>query len=248
MKIALIDDESEYRDQMLRLCRDFSVSRDVALEPEAFPGEDEFLRVFKKGAWQMIFLDVYMPGSGGLELAGKIRRIDRDCLLVFLTSSRDFMPEAFSFHAFEYVTKPISSQQVFQVLEDALHKQPRAGRSVQVSAGRKTRQIALTDIVSVTSDAHYLDIRLSGGGALHCRMTLAEFLGLTEEDPRFILVNRGVLVNAGCVAGFTDGACMLSDGQRFPVRLRDRQRIEKLVLDYNFHALRDGHNLGGNPL
>lgn len=248
MKIALIDDEYEYRAQMLRLCREFSASRGEFLEPEAFPDGGSFLGGFRKGDWPLVFLDVYMPGTGGLELAEEIRRVDRDCLLVFLTSSQDHMPEAFSFHAFEYVTKPISPQRVFRVLEDALRTLPRSLRSVQVPTGRTTRRIALESIVSVTSDAHYLDITLTDGQPLRCRMTLQAFLDLAGNDPRFILVNKGIMVNARYVAGFDGGACTLTNGQRFPVRVRDRQSIEQQVLDYHFHALRNDHGLGGEGL
>ncbi len=49
-----------------------------------------------------------MNGLNGLETAAKVRKVDGKCILIFLTSSKEFMPKAFSFHSFEYIIKPFS--------------------------------------------------------------------------------------------------------------------------------------------
>lgn len=238
MKIALVDDEPAFLEEMSGLCRDFAAENRLLLEISIFTGAEGFLAAYREEGFSLVFLDIFMSGLSGIDTAKRLWEQDSACLLVFLTSSRDFMPDAFSCHAFDYLMKPLSRERAFRVLEDAMRVLSPAGRTIQVVSNRKTVRILPEDVLSVVTEAHYIVITLSHGRSLRCRMTMAEFLSLAREDPRFILVNKGVLVNAACVRDFEGGACLLSNGERFPVRVRDRQQIEQAVLDYHFDSLR----------
>lgn len=104
--------------------------------------------------------------------------------------------------------------------------------------GRKTIQVFLDEISSVITDAHYLDIALSNGETLHCRMTMPEFVMLTDGDSRFLAINKGIMVNADCILEFTDNCCVLENGAKLPIRVRDRLKIEQAARDYNFRKIR----------
>ena len=247
MKIALVDDEPAFLEEMSGLCRDFAAENRLRLEISAFTGAQEFLTAYREEGFSLVFLDIYMSGLSGIDAARQLREQDSACLLVFLTSSPDFMPDAFSCHAFDYLVKPLSRERAFRVLGDAMGVLSPGGRAIEVTSSRKTVRILPEDVLSVVTEAHYIVITLLNGRSLRCRMTMAEFLALAGEDPRFILVNKGVLVNAACVLDFEGGACVLSSGERFPVRVRDRQQIEQAVLDYHFDSLRrmQRHRKGG---
>ena len=120
MKIALVDDEQEYLDEMTRLCRDFGERCGCQIETVPFTTGETFLNAFSDGGFSVVFMDIYMEGIDGIAAALKMREQDNRCILVFLTSSTEFMPDAFSCHAFEYITKPFSLQRVESVLQDVL--------------------------------------------------------------------------------------------------------------------------------
>lgn len=88
------------------------------------------------------------------------------------------MPEAFSCHAFEYITKPFSPQSIFQVVTDIMEVLPPLQKYIEVISDRKTVRIFLFEIVSVITDAHYLDITLTGWETLRCRMTMPKCLAV----------------------------------------------------------------------
>ncbi len=239
MKIALVDDEEEYLDEMAELVRDFCTQRCCQIETVPFLNGDAFLEAFESGGFSAVFMDIYMDGMDGIAAALKMRGLDNRCILVFLTSSRDFMPDAFSCHAFEYITKPFSPQRIFQVLSDMLEVIPPLQKYIEVISDRKTLQIFLYEIASVITDAHYLDITLISGKMLHCRMTMPEFVELTNRDPRFLLVNKGIIVNAEYILEFEDNCCVMENGTKFPIRVRDRLQIEQTARDYHFEKIRE---------
>ena len=239
MKIALVDDEQKYLDEMSELIRDFGARRRCQTEIVPFLSGEAFLEAFENGGFSAVFMDIYMDGMDGVAAALKMRDIDNRCILVFLTSSTDFMPDAFSCHAFEYVTKPFSPQRIFQVLSDILEVLPPLQKYIEVVNDRKSIRIFLYEIVSVITDAHYLDIALTGGETLRCRMTMPEFVALTDGDSRFLPVNKGIIVNAEYILAFENTCCVMENGTRFPIRVRDRLQIEQAARDYHFGKIRE---------
>lgn len=239
MKIALVDDEQNCLNEMMQLCHDFGIRHRCQIEAVPFLNGETFLEAFENGGFSAVFMDIYMNGMDGVAAALKMRGLDHRCVLVFLTSSMEFMPDAFSCHAFEYITKPFSPQRIFNVLTDILEVLPPPQKYIEVISDRKTVQIFLDEVASVATDAHYLDINLTDGEKLRCRMTMAEFMELIDNDSRFLPVNKGITVNAEYILDFEDNCCVLENGTKFPIRVRDRLKIEQAARDYNFEKIRE---------
>lgn len=244
MKIAMVDDEKEYFAIMNQFFHEFACKNHCQLKVATFTDGESFLNSFAAGAYDLVFMDIYIGNSNGVDIARQMLAIDSNCLLVFLTSSSEFMPDAFSCHAFDYITKPISGEHVLQVLQDAKARLLPEQNYVEVANGRRKVPVMLRDVKSVISDLHYLKITLADGTVLRSRMTISEFLTLVSNDPRFVLVNKGILLNADYIVGFEDNCCVVKGDERFPLRVRDRHQIEQTIQDYNFHSMRNRQKKG----
>ncbi|MBS7008499.1 LytR/AlgR family response regulator transcription factor [Anaerostipes sp.] len=238
MRVALIDDETEYLHRMTEYCNEFYKQKNLQLDLSVFHSGESFLDSFQKSSYAIVFMDIYMKGMGGIEAAQNLRKKDSECILIFLTSSPDFMPDAFSCHAFEYITKPFTKDRVFQVLEDVLRIMPPVSRFIEILSERKKVPILLSDVMSVISDGHYLEITLADNSSLRSRMTAGNFLNLTDNDPRFLSVNKGVILNADYINRIENHCCTLENGAKFPIRVRKRRQIEEEVRNYHFKKIR----------
>jgi len=246
VKIALVDDEPRYLADMEALCLAYAKSRDCAFEIFPFSGGEAFLAALPNTKFSLVFLDIYMSGMDGIAAAKVLRETDPGCILIFLTSSREFMPEAFSCHAFDYVSKPIDRERLERVLDDARRLLPASHKFIDLTHERKSSRVFLRDIVYAVTDGHYLEITLSDGSTLRPRMTAAEFLQRTGDDDRFLLANRGVILNLSHIRSFGDGFCVMAGGATLPLRVRDAKRVEQAVMDHNFDAIRHSQNMGRN--
>lgn len=238
MKIALVDDDQECLNEMTQLCNSFGNVIGCTMETIPFGSSEAFLKAFEISSFDLVFMDVYMEGMDGVAAALEIRSHDNNCLIVFLTSSTEFMPDAFSCHAFEYIIKPFSKERIFDVLSDAMKVLPQEQKYIELTADRKTVRVFLDEIVSAVTDAHYIDITLIDGERQHCRMTMSEFIKKTGDDARFIPINKGIAVNAEHILEFEKGCCIMESGTKFPVRVRDSYKVEQMVRDYHFEKIR----------
>ena len=67
----------------------------------------------------MVFLDICMAGTNGIETARRLRQADPEVLIVFVTSSPEYVWDAFPVHPFDYLLKPFKKERVMQTLERA---------------------------------------------------------------------------------------------------------------------------------
>lgn len=183
-------------------------------------------------------MDVYMNDMSGVACCERLREQDPECLIIFLTTSGEHMPEAFSCHAFDYIQKPLTRESLWKSLSDALKIVPLEPASIEVISGRSHVMLLLENICSVVSDAHYLRISTTDSQVYRPRMKMDAFLELVRNDPRFLRINKGIVVNADHVTGFSNGSCMLSDGTYLPMRIRDRRQIEESIRNYRFDMIR----------
>ena len=240
MKIAIVDDEPACLEEIARICRKFGEGNNLRLEISTFSDGESFLKTLDRDCYSVVFMDVYMKGMNGVDTARRLRRHDSSCILIFLTSSGEHMPEAFSCHAFEYITKPFAPERVMDVLKDVLKAVPSPTQSkyIDFRSDRKNVRLFLEELISIVTDAHYLDVEAQGGRTLRCRLTIAQFLDQAENDPRFILINKGIAVNADHIISFENNCCFLDNGTQFPIRVRNRLRIEQAVQNYNIDKIR----------
>lgn len=238
MKIAIVENEELYSREMSQICTEFGALHGRSISIKSYTSGEDFLADFETARFDLVFMDIYMDGMSGVETAVKLRERDKRLLLVFLTSSTDFMPEAFTCHAFEYITKPIDKLRALKVLSDAMQLILPNPKYIELKSGRRSVMVPLSDILAVVSSGHYLDFHLSSGETHRCRMTAPEFLERCERDRRFLRANRGVILNIDYIDELENSVCVMKNGMYFPIKVRDYASIEQVIYEYNFAKIR----------
>ena len=244
MRVAVVDDEASCRTEIKGHLEAFGRENGVRLDVILFSSGEAFLDAFERDRFAIVFMDIFMESMDGLRTAARLRELDKRCMLIFLTSSVEHHPNAFSVHAFEYILKPFTRPRVYSVLQDALAILPPASRYIEVVSERRTVRLYLQNIVSAVTDAHYVNIGLLDNSVVRSRMTIQDFLRLTADEPGFIAVNKGIVLNAGYITHFEDNCCVTENGARFPVRVRDRAQVERTVMNYHLGDIRNRQRRG----
>lgn len=113
MRILLVDDEEL---QLLRLVNTVkSVLKDDELL--SFSNPDKALEEAKKNRIDLAFLDIEMPHLNGIQLAKKLKALNPQTKVIFVTAYDNYALDAFKVHASGYVTKPVSIDKIKKELE-----------------------------------------------------------------------------------------------------------------------------------
>ena len=152
LKIAVVEDQTEVRESLCQFIRQYAGEQGLQAEVEPFADGAVIAEGYQPG-YDIIFLDVEMPRLGGYGAAERIRAVDPDVVLVFVTNMAQYAIRGYEVDALDFVLKPVNYYQFSTKLARALQRVQR----------RKGGQIALQTAGGVqllnTEDIYWLETR-----------------------------------------------------------------------------------------
>ncbi len=128
--ILIVDDEFSVRDCLL------SWFRKDGFRTATAENASEALRELQEGTWDIVLLDIKMPGMDGIELQRRIHEIDPDIVVIMITAyaSAETAVQALKQGAFDYVTKPIDPDDLSHLVRNALEQRRLKAENEQLRA------------------------------------------------------------------------------------------------------------------
>ena len=237
LRVLIVDDEEPARDRLRRMLATFPA---VEVVGEAEDGE-QALEKLQDLAPDLVFLDVQMPGAGGLEVAASLP--SSPPAVVFCTAFDQYAVDAFELHAADYLLKPVSQARLATALQRVLEAR-RRGETSSPTPARKAASFPLRFLARsgaryhVVPRAEVLYFASEGGlTKLQCRdrhywmQPSLQDLEHSLDPAHFIRVSRAAIVNLNAVAEVSPmpgggGELRLAGGARLEV---SRRRFKALI-------------------
>ena len=189
----------------------FAASKHKLTGITTFTSGEKMLKVFEPKMFQIVFMDIIMKETNGVETAKILRDYDTELLIVFTTTSREYAFDVFPVLPFDYVLKPYSKKDVSKVLDEALRFFTASEPAVRIKSARSEYTISLRLISSAVSNNHTVEIRLTDGKSISSTMTFRQAEKLFAEDSRFLLCNRGIIVNMSQISAQEYGVFIVNN-------------------------------------
>lgn len=228
-RIAIVEDEAAVQEQLTSYVQRYTRQYGTPFEVTVFGSGVEILEDYRP-VYDIIFLDVEMPHLDGMETARRIRALDSDVLLIFITNMAQYAIKGYAVGALDYVLKPVPYFAFSQQLQKAVNQLARRVRhylAVPVDGG--LRRLDAATVYYIESEGHRIhfyteDGEFSAPGALKA---LEEKLA---SQP-FARCNSGYLVNLAQVRGMQDGMVLVGPHSLQISRPRRKAFVEALT-DY----------------
>ena len=238
-KIAIVDDLREDRERLSRDLQYWFLHQRQRIEKlSVYPDGKDILAEYTEGMFDIIFLDICMDEVSGIETARQIRQADSSVMIIFLTTSREYAFDAFPLHSFDYIIKPYERERLFGVLAEAVRTLSAEEAKIMIRAPRASFEVPIGRIVAAVSEGHSVAISVENDSRIQSNMTFSEIEEELGEDPRFLLCNRGVLVNMDHVTSLKDGILHMRNGERYALRVRGRTALTAKFNQYQITRLR----------
>jgi DNA-binding LytR/AlgR family response regulator len=246
-----VDDEIPALSELAYLLRQDSRIEHVATAADGASALRDMAEMIGSGQrLDGVFLDVRMPGLGGLELAKLISGFPAPPRLVFVTA-HDCALQAFELEAVDYLLKPVRRDRVGEAVrrlatavaapsdDDSVDDTSDAMDVIPVELGGRTKLVPRRSVWYVEAQGDYVRLH-TGDGSYLVRTPLAA-LERRWAGAGFIRAHRSTLVNARHVSElrYDAGRVLLQVGtETLPVsRRHTRQVREQLVRQFRIEAL-----------
>ncbi|MBF7083158.1 response regulator [Desulfallas sp. Bu1-1] len=130
LKALIVDDEYPARQELRYLLNNFD---NIEIVGEAANAQ-EALALIKALDYQILFLDVSMPGMTGLELGAAIQELPKQPHVIFVTAYEDYAVQAFEVNAVDYLLKPVEPSRLKKAIDKVI-------KAYQETAGGPDREI-----------------------------------------------------------------------------------------------------------
>lgn len=196
MRIAVCDDDEQELAHLMELITEYQSSRGVSNDCRFFNNSTDFLCNMKGGEYDLILLDVLMPGISGVQAAQELRELDKNVKLIFIFSSPEFAVESYRVGAYYYLLKPADAASLFPLLDrvgSELFMQEEQGFVLKDRKG--VAMISFTGLEYVEVINKTVSFHMADGVVREVTAALADIEEKLLPRPEFIKPHRSYLVN-----------------------------------------------------
>lgn len=180
----------------------------------------------------LIFMDIDLPGSNGLDAAIELRQRDHATPLIFVTNLAQYAVRGYQAEALDFIVKPFTYGNFAMRMDRALQVMRRnTERSITVRSREGLRIFPASELVCIEVKGHDLIYLLESGESVAVRGSLVKVEPELGGTP-FLRVSSGCVINMSHVRGVRDAAITLTGGHVAWISRANKRRCLDAIARY----------------
>lgn len=208
--VCIVEDQSEEAKRLADCLALFAKKKQAEFSVRAFSNAEDALSQYVPGVFDVIFLDIVLPGKSGMEAARELRRMDEKSILIFVTGEKGLALQGYSVDALDYIIKPVEPISFFATMERVLRELGRrAGVQIRVNTNDGLVFLTTDEIVYVDVYGHTLSYHT--GTATVLEWSTLQQAEAVLSPHGFVRCSSSHLVNLRFVKGIEKGELLVGD-------------------------------------
>ena len=230
LKIAVCDDDASQKDYLVEIVSAWAQRNRHLAELKPYEDAKTFLFDYaEEKDFDILLLDIEMPGMSGIELAKEVRSGNDTVQIVFITGYYEYFSDGFDVSALHYLIKPADEHKLCAVLDKAVDNLAYRQRSVLLATADGEIKVSLADILYVESENVYMIVHTVHGN-YRTRMTLSRFSGQLDET--FFKVHRSFIVGLKYIKKVTRTDVTMTNGETVPISRGLYDEVHAALIKY----------------
>lgn len=226
-RIAIVEDDPADGKRLEEYLGRYRDEYGMVFQLKVFPNGLSFI-VDYKADYDVILMDIEMPHMSGLEVAQKLREVDEDVCLIFVTYMAKYAIEGYSVRALDFLVKPVEYVNFSMKLKKALeYRDKLQKKELILNIANGMQRVNIDDIFYVEVINHTL-VYHTHRGELTERGAIKEREAILEQHD-FARCNNSFLVNLRYVQSMTTGTIVV-EGRSIPIgRTKKKDFLKRLT-------------------
>lgn len=239
MKIAICEDDTTQQNILTAALDSYLTPVGDHVQYDVYHNGLDLLASINTHLYDVLLLDILMPGFTGMETAKEIRESNEKIPIIFLTTSQEFAVESYKVHAFDYLLKPVDQNALFETLnriyaatEVALEK------SIILQTAKAIYVLSLSQIEFVEINNRTLSFHLINGTVKSISRRLSDYEDTLLNHPEFLKVHRSYIINMDFMKALNQKSFITLTGNEVPISRNLLHAIQKRYIDHLHSAIR----------
>jgi DNA-binding LytR/AlgR family response regulator len=216
IRVGVVEDDPGSIDRLLAHLDRFQRESGERFHVGAFHDGADVIEDYRPD-WDILLLDIQMDRVDGMTAARRIREVDGEVIIVFVTSSPQYAISGYEVDALSYLLKPVPYAAFEQEMRRCLTRLRRRERRqlLITTVDGARRRIDVADILYLESVKHHVVVHTLD--ADHVVVTTLKAMTEALADDDFFRCNSGFLVNLRHVTGVEGSDCRIRGGVRLQI-------------------------------
>lgn len=228
MRIAICEDEHIYLEMIRDRVKEYFAERKVSIYADSFSDALILPEKIKEGRkFDLIFMDLHMKYSDGMEIVKKLRLGGVDTPVIFITGIENRAYQGYSIDAFDYILKRDMEQRLPEVLDRFMKS---FKKNVLVISDREGRTIVVKaqEILWAESDGRGSCLKTKAG-KIYSFLPIGKVSEMLPAGD-FVEIYKSIFVNVGEIKRVGNDMVVISDDSELPLSRRKRNDVLNAVL------------------
>lgn len=232
LKIAICDDEITIVEQIRQYLEDVekSISRQLEIV-EFYSGVKLVEAVADKDNFDIIFLDIEMDIMNGIHTALKIREIDINVLLIYVSSHEGYFQQLFEVEPFRFIKKPVNKKVFIDIFLKATQRLDMKVKDFHFQYNKSIIKIPLKEIMYFDSERRTINIHTENKIYTYYDKLDSVEKNVKNDNIVFIRIHKSYLINYQYIKQWEYTQVTLYNGFSFQISEDRRKKIRKIYME-----------------
>ena len=223
-RVSIVEDEAVYLNALKEMLAYYEKEKDVSFSITEYRDIENFIFEYKN-CYDIVFMDIKLPGKNGMEGARRLRELDPVVVLIFITNMAQFAVQGYEVDALDYILKPVTYKNFSIKLDRALTCiNKNADKYIVVNGKNNITRMNTSDIIYVEVRGHHLYFHLTGGKEVDVCGVLGKLSDELKEYG-FAQCNSCFLLNMKYLGVINAMSVIMTDGTELQISKRKRKEF-----------------------
>ena len=216
MKICICDD-----DKNIHITLKSYLTENIISEIKDCYSAEELLNAYKTDdPFDIIFLDIEMGQTNGIDAAEKIRQNHPKTIIVFVSNYPNYVFESFKAEPLHFIVKPVSAEEFANVFNRAINKYKNLNSSITLKWENERYVVNVDSIKYIEGYRRHIAV-YTDNGKFEALGKISDMLNLLSPYD-FVQTHQGFIVNMDYIQRFDKTDVVLFDNTKIMLSVRKR--------------------------
>ncbi len=230
--IGICDDEHAACAQIAEMVYEYDRRNKVVIEVTVWnTGEGLYQDMQKKKAIDLLFLDIELVSTDGIQVGRLIRREleNQDISIAFISSKSSYALELFKIHPIDFLIKPVSAQDIYETIDEALRLYNRGNTVFEYRANGYSCKIPYREILYFGSENKKINM-VTAESTVQFTGKIRDLADILPGN--FIQIHQSYIINMNHMNECSYELVKMSGGVELNISQPYRKQVRKQIMDY----------------
>ena len=239
MRIAICEDDTRQQNILTETLDSYRTPAGEHVQYDVYHNGLDLLASINTHPYDVLLLDILMPGFDGIETAREIRESNEKIPIIFLTTSQEFAVESYRVHAFDYLMKPVDQNALFETLDRAYAMtESTLEKSILIQTAKAVYVLSLSQIEFVEINNRTLSFHLIDGTVKSISGRLSDYEDALLKHSEFLKVHRSYIINMDFMKALNQKSFITLTGNEVPISRNLLPAIQRRYIEHLHSAIR----------